>query len=483
MKRKIIFTLLITILFVVSALVITSCGLLGASCNEVNSNSTHYFWSVNINPGLFGDGYCEIGTRDPVEFDNCTVYMEYDYYDSSVVNKVGTEFDAMYDVITQRFGTPVLSSDNNGKVTILLLDIVDGHNSITSPSYVGGYFYSVDYITQDSLDSAGYTNDHSNERAMLYIDVNPQDVTKDDVYSTVAHEFQHMINFSQNTLDGGSINPDIDLLSGAGTPTWIDEGFAMASEQIWATEVKNFTNASEEWPVYSRITYFNDSDRYLEGNPLIKWIRSESEYDVLSNYSNSFLFFQYLRVHSSLDNDIFKTMMDSSTDDIGMIDDILSTISTASNFQEVLENWLVANKLNLSNGEYGYMGAEGLSDVKAFAGADSKSWGFYPGSFMYRKNCGSAPGLSGNMKALKFTSSGDVSICNGCSIGSDEYLVIYNSDENPDGSSVSVEVPSGTFESGGVTKGYNSSEPQRIDWLITKPLSEYDIRDFYLKER
>ncbi len=483
MKKIIIFILIIT-LFLISALVITSCGLFGASCNEVNSNSTHYFWSVNINPGLFGEPYCEIGTRDPVEFDNCTVYMEYDFYDSNVIDRVGTEFDAMYDVITQNFGDPVLAPDNNGKVTILLLDIIDGFDGVTNPSYVGGYFYSVDYVTQESLENAGYTNDHSNERAMLYIDIDPQDVTKDDVYSTVAHEFQHMINFSENTLDGGSVTPDLDLiLSDAGTPTWIDEGFAMGAEQIWAVDVKNFTNPSEEWPVYSRISYFNNSERYLEGNPLIKWIRSESEYDVLSNYSNSFLFFQYLRVHSSLDSDIFKTMMDSSTDDIGMIDEILSTITTAGDFQEAFENWLIANRLNLTNGEYGYMNAEGLSDVKSYVGADSKSWGFYPGSFMYRKDCGSAPGLSGSMKALKFTSTGSVTICNGCSVGSNEYLVIYNTDENPDGSAINVDVPAGTFESGGVTKGYNDSGPQRIDWLIKKPLSEYDIRDFYLQKR
>jgi hypothetical protein len=79
---------------------------------------------------------------------------------------------------------------------------------------------------------------------------------------------------------------------------------------VWAKEIKNITTGTE-WPVYSRVQYFNNSSYFVEGNPLIKWISNESGYDVLSNYSTSFLFFQYMRIQSSSDSGIFKTMMDS----------------------------------------------------------------------------------------------------------------------------------------------------------------------------
>jgi len=460
--------ILILILFFIIAIGFMACNIIfGSECPEVNSNAPHSFWTVNLNAGLFGEPYCEISTSEPYEGNYANVYMEYDNYDSTVIQRVADEFDMMYPTITNKFGDPV-TSDNNSyqggteKVTILLLDIIDGYDGVLNTSYVGGYFYSVDYLTQESLEDEGYT-DKTNQQAILYIDINPQDVTKDDVYSTVAHEFQHMINFSENVLDGGSATPDLDLILNDDVPTWIDEGFAMASEHIWATDVKNITNP-EEWPVKSRIDYFNHPDYFVEGNPLIKWIRSDSGYDVLSNYSTSFLFFQYLRIHHPDDSDIFKSMMDDTNDDIDMLNPIIDELSFTSNFEELLQSWMMANVINSGTGELGYLGEAPFDTVSAVIGSEEKTWGFYPGSYIYRMTADN-PTLPNGVEYIRFDNGGIDS-------GGD-YIAIYNPDTNPNGGAIDVTVPSGDIVS---MKGLpKPPKTQRVDWLIKKPISETGI--------
>ncbi len=468
----------ITLLAIFIALVIGFLGcniILGEECPEVNSSAPYSFWTVNFNSGLLGEPYCEIGTREPYEGTYSNVYMDYDRYNSSVAQRVADEFDLMYSTITGKFGDPVMNNNNSydgssQKVTILLLDIMDGYDGVLNTSYVGGYFYSVDYLTQQSLEDAGYT-DKTNEQAILYIDIDPQDVTKDDVYSTVAHEFQHMINFSENVLEGGNVSPDIDLILDGDVPTWINEGFAMAAEQIWASDVKNFTDPSV-WPVTARIDYFNHPSYYVEGNPLIKWIRDDSGYDVLSNYSSAFLFFQYLRIHHPDDSDIYKSMMDDTNDDIDMLNPIISDLTFASNFDDLFQSWMIANVINSGTGEYGYDGEAPFNTVSAVIGSDAKTWGFYPGSFLYRKTTQDPSSLPTGVEFIRFDNGGVDS--NG------DYIAIYNPSTNPDGGSIDVNVPSGDIVS---VKSSPIDVPQKIDWLITKPLSETGTEWLKLPEK
>jgi hypothetical protein len=474
MKKGKAILFIIAILLISTFIFITGCNIFGEECPEVNPNSKHIFWTINLNAGLFGQTYCELGTDDPYEGQYVNVFMEYDSHSNSIAQKVAEEFDLMYPTMSAKFGNPVLSQNNsfNGqprKVTLLLFDIKDGYDGVINTSYVGGYFYSVDYLTQESLESEGYS-DKTNEQAIMYIDIYPQDVTKDDVYSTVAHEFQHMINFSEKVLDGGSTNLNLDILLDDNVPTWIDEGFAMAAEQIWANEVKGYSNPQNEWPVYDRIKYFNNSSYFVEGNPLIKWIRSESGYDVLSNYSTSFLFFQYLRVHHPNDSNIFKTMMDETADDINMINPIIQGISFATNFDELLKSWIMANVVNSSSGELGYNNDPALKDVSAVIGSDEKIWGFYPGSFIYRKTS-SNPSLPSGIDYIRFGNGGISS--------QGEYIAILNPNTNPNGSSIEVNVPSG-----GIVKSNSIANeikgPQKIDWLIKRPLSKIGIESLKL---
>ncbi len=477
MKKNLKIVVLITV-FMSVLVMFVNCSVFGDQCDPVNPNSKHRFWVSNLNPGMFGQNYCEVGTKEPYEGNYVNVYMDYNKHDPDVVRKVAEEFDLMYPTITAKFGNPVMSDKNsyNGKpqkVTVLLFDIKDGYDATLNPSYVGGYFYSVDYLTQESLTSSGY-EDKSNEQAIMYIDIHPQDVTKDDVYSTVAHEFQHMLNFCENILDGGNNQATLEALIDGGVPTWIDEGFSMSAERIWAEEIKNLPD-EKKWPIYDRITYFNSPEYFVEGNPLIKWIREEQGYDVLSNYSTSFIFMQYLVAHHSQKSGIFKIMTDQKENDIRMIDPIIASLDFSSQgFDDLFEKWIIANVINNSSThkELGYNNDKIMKDVKAVVGSEGKTWGFYPGSFVYRKT-DLNPQLISSLKFMRFGE-------NGKDQNDGEYLVIYNPDKNPEGNIIEATVPSGETVPAATRFVNVQMKPQRIDFSIKKPISTMDPMHFGL---
>lgn len=110
--------------------------------------------------------------------------------------------------------------DGNRKVDILLYDIQDGFDG--TGGFFAGYFYGRDL----------YNVSNSNQSEIFYIDSYPlmgigaaKDVSQ--AYTTLAHEFQHMVNFNQNFLKEND---------GEGMDTWLDEALSMAAEQIYTGE-------------------------------------------------------------------------------------------------------------------------------------------------------------------------------------------------------------------------------------------------------
>lgn len=466
--------------------------LFGEDCPEVPTGKPHYFWTVNISQGIIPirANYCEIATEEPYESTYANIYIQSGKESAVDVTEIGNQIDDMYQGITSRFGEPYLPSQNayNGgdpKLTILILDIIDGYDGALTTSYVGGYFYSVDYMTAESAESAG---GKSNEQAIIYVDMYPQDLTSNNGFSTIAHEFQHLIHFSQKVLDGGNNTPTVDLINSGGTPTWINEGFSLSSEHIWAEEIKGSSTWDwtiqdgyyvNPWPVYSRISYFNNSDYYTEGHPLFKWMRGG---DTLSNYSNAFLFFQYMRTHSTHSNDIFEMMMTSDSMDEAMITELLSSMTVSgtapADFNEMFERYMIASRVNNSSGIYGYNDETGLKDAKAWVG-DTKidDFAFQPGAFIYRKAPSGVEDLSGTMEALVFNDDASMvkDFVNGDSVDSNEYIVIYNTDTNPEGSAATYNVPSGAVSKDLELVRYNlENEPMMIDWTFDKPLQMID---------
>ncbi|MCD6545602.1 MAG: peptidase M30, hyicolysin, partial [Thermotogae bacterium] len=290
----------------------------------MNIGDTKDFWVDDISHGgryqitatlqAIGN-YCEIWVEDPNEIDQ------------TKAQQLASEFDnIIYPAVTTYFYEP---SDVNGdgKVTILCFDIQDGFSG--SGGYVAGYFYAYDL----------YNFYDSNKMEIFYIDTyptmhypitDPVDVSR--AYSTLAHEFQHMVSYNRNVLVEGNSSMD----------TWIDEGLSMAAEHM----IYGVLN--------SRIYYFNNSSSIANGHSLLYWDYSG---DTLSNYALSYLFLQYVRTQMGQGDSIFREiLMDSNNNYKAIEDAIHNYLDSDLNFGRFMTYFRIALLLKENSGYYGFKG-------------------------------------------------------------------------------------------------------------------------------
>ncbi|HTZ50250.1 MAG TPA: hypothetical protein VMF68_01240 [Spirochaetia bacterium] len=110
----------------------------------------------------------------------------------------------------------LITWDANATVTILLTHL---NATYTGPNgVIVGYFWA-----KDNFNSSAYAG--SNQRIMFYIDSHEYAASPSLVYSTLAHEFQHMIQFYQKQVLRGA---------STGTDTWINEMCSMLMEDLVA---------------------------------------------------------------------------------------------------------------------------------------------------------------------------------------------------------------------------------------------------------
>ncbi|MDL5039756.1 Ig-like domain-containing protein [Heyndrickxia coagulans] len=254
---------------------------------------------------------------------------------------LGNEFDnKIYRLDVDNFGLPS-DVDQNGKVNILCYDIQDGFSG--SGGYVAGYFSPRDL----------YNDSYSNESEIFYIDTYPlmgMSATKDvsQAYSTLAHEFQHMINFNQKVFVQGLTDMD----------TWMDEGLSMAAEQI-------YTGA----PLNDRIDYYNEDADITKGHSLLYW---DYEGDTLANYSLSYLFMEYLKAQCGQGNTIYKELISDPHTDYQAVQNIIHKyIDPNLSFGQFMTDFRAALVLKEDTGLYGFKGDtafDGLK-VKTYSGS------------------------------------------------------------------------------------------------------------------
>jgi len=255
---------------------------------------------------------------------------------TSRAQQMADEFDAViYPAITGNFYTPS-DVNNDGKVAILVYDIQD--NFETTGSYTGGYFWAGDLYS---------IYEGSNEMEIFYIDTyptmhypksDPVDVSK--AYSTLAHEFQHMVNFNRNVLVEGT-----DSMS-----LWMDEGLSMAAEHlIYGPQ-----------SVSSRISYYNSSPGIRDGHSLLYW---DSEGETLANYSLSYLFMQYVRTQMGQGNAIYGEIITDNANDYRAIQNVLNNYKGGKSFGDFMTDWRIAMVLKENTGDYGFEGEAAFNSI------------------------------------------------------------------------------------------------------------------------
>ncbi|GHT89903.1 hypothetical protein FACS1894137_19240 [Spirochaetia bacterium] len=200
--------------------------------------------TFNAQSAVDGSWYT-LSARKLAEGSYCIVYADETIgIRAAAAEAIVTEYETkIYTQITGAFGA-IEDVDGNGKLIILLLDILDGYSG--SGGYVAGYFDPTHMF-------ATSVYPRSNKADMLYLDVSPQKPESPGFYATIAHELQHLISFSQTIKTGAVRTSEQDI--------WINEGLSLAAEYIYG---------GAQQP---RIDYFNNDpfDTIKKGNNFFVW--------------------------------------------------------------------------------------------------------------------------------------------------------------------------------------------------------------------
>jgi Peptidase M30. len=244
-------------------------------------------------------------------------------FNAADAKKIGIEFEKnIYPLDTEYFGNP---PDVSGKINILCFNILDGATT-AGDAFEAGYF-----DPQDLFDVP-----YSNRTDIFYIDTNPLmgtgatlDVSQ--AYTTLAHEFQHMINFNQKVFAQGNYPMD----------TWMDEGLAVSAEHLY--------HPSDQ---ADQIAEYNTDPDVANGHSLLYW---DYNGDMLANYSLSYLFMQYFRIQSGQNNKIFKALINDPHSNYLAVQDLIHKyIDPKMSFGKFMTDFRIALYLNRKTGRYGF---------------------------------------------------------------------------------------------------------------------------------
>ncbi len=284
---------------------------------------------------------------------HCVVYVEENEsarIPDSVIVEIGEAFDTRaFPVVKQYFGEPY-DVDGNGKVILLLLDIQDGYTE-GSGGYVAGYF---DYSHMYAVSTFSY----SNQADMIFLDTYPglrtasgkiDPAAKEDLKLTLAHEFQHLVNYSEKVIKQKKSQMD----------TWINEGLSAAAEYLYLGKhvpwkIEYFNQVQYQFSLKGSYNPLKDAN--LWGQYFVSW---GVWGDPLVNYSTVYLFFQWLRIQAEESSgsrpEIYKTILqDENSDYRAVVNAFNSYTGVSRTWKEIFMSWLFANLLNHPTGLYGY---------------------------------------------------------------------------------------------------------------------------------
>ncbi len=248
-----------------------------------------------------GDGnYTQESATLRAEGSHCYIWVLNDCFDdtnasgkkiSSVkAQAIATKFEGMYTLIRDVFGeesdkmidvqgrSEVVKdisnvSDTGKKVNIVVYDI-GGDYKPGQSSGVLGYFWAKDYYSKAYATASRDSSIRlTNEGKYFYVDSGFLNSVEKMLYSTLAHEFQHMINFGQKT-----INHKVQ------SQTWSNEMMSMVCEDM----IQRHLGIDELNSPIGRLLEFAKG-YYLSG--LTDWLSGNS---VAYSYAGAYAFGAYL---------------------------------------------------------------------------------------------------------------------------------------------------------------------------------------------
>jgi hypothetical protein len=235
-------------------------------------------------------------------------------YNQEDVKRLGDAFEnKMYPTDREFFGsewTPGI--DNDPHVYVLYVRGTGASNA--------GYFSSPDEYNPK-------VQEYSNGHEIFFFNADNVDLSAEDAYSTLAHEFQHMIHWNTDQNE----------------TSWLNEGFSMVAQLL------------NGYPTYFEYAYIDNPDLSLPD-----WSPDPGENG--AHYGQSFLYLAYFL--DRFGEDVTKAVVKNQENSLTSIDDTLSTLNITDpqtnqsiTADDVFMDWAATMYLmdgSVSDGRYHY---------------------------------------------------------------------------------------------------------------------------------
>ena len=246
----------------------------------------------------------------------------------SKLKSLADKFDGIYEKETYIFGSnipeiefdEIIDVSNETKINILVYDLFDDYET-TKKTLAGtyGYFYQGDMFTNEFISSIDTSGDYiSNEKELIHIDSYFLIEDEERIISTLAHEFQHMLNF---------VNKSVNNSGRIASSTWFDEMMSMVCEDIMQTQL----GISNDGAPRSRMPTFNIG--YYLG--FTEWYDGD---DIYYSYANAYAFGAFLLRNFGIDF-IRELAQNPYVDKTAITKALVSKKRSLSSFDEVFGNY------------------------------------------------------------------------------------------------------------------------------------------------
>lgn len=250
--------------------------------------------------------------------------------------------DRIYPTMTSWFGGPALPPElglADDRITINLCDI---HDRLEN-GFIAGYFDARD------LDPTAFPV--GNLKPVFHLDINPgtpgNPADKYNMfYRTLAHEFQHMINFTRHRAQRAPTEE-----------RWLEEGLSCFAEYAYTATMDDEGIGLPPDPHLS--SFLENPDIVITRSSENEWFDDATLY---RHYGASFLFVYYLQEKfgrtAETARSFIRSLVESGSSGVDGVNAVLARQSPAMTFGEAIRHWLIANHLNrpdLQNGFWGYL--------------------------------------------------------------------------------------------------------------------------------
>jgi hypothetical protein len=213
------------------------------------------------------------------------------------------------------FGDPP-DTDNDSLVYLMYYDVGSFHGY----TFDGFWMYFDEYPDSIAYPTWGY---HSNECEIVYLDDYPNDPGTDYRVAIAAHEFEHMIHWNYDQRES----------------LWVNEGCAELAMWLYGSP--------------DPISQFNNNP----DNDLIIW---NGEW---ADYIKTYLFFLYLyeQYGERVGQPLIRQIVANQWISVDGVDSALAGLGITKRFEEIFNDWILANYLDDTlayGGRFGYYGAQ-----------------------------------------------------------------------------------------------------------------------------